>query len=225
MRPGVTLMMMALTWLAPTLLGELPASAWGAGANPGAGAGVAGAAGLAGGGRPPVHVPWVVRHELNRDEATLRRDSARLSPDIEVLRGADVVVLRVPVRLLFDPDSDQLRPALRAAEMLALPITLLRQRRRLVTRIDVYSDNIGGQQLNADLSGRRAMALANALLSAGIAMRRVQALGRGMAQGLAGNDTAQGRMLNRRVEFTFARTAAAASAGTTPVPATGPADG
>lgn len=209
MQTGATVVRMALTLVALLLLGEGPVSAWNAEAA-----------------APPAHVPWRVRHELNRAEAILRRGSARLSPELQVLRGTDVVVLRIPARLLFNPDSDQLRPALRAAEVLALPITLLRQRRRLMTRIEVYSDNIGGQQMNADLSAKRATTLGNALLSAGIAARRVQAYGRGFAQALAANDTAEGRMLNRRVEFTFARVgSAAASAGIMPAPAAGPAGG
>ncbi len=41
-----------------------------------------------------------------------------------------------------------LRPGLRAAEMLAVPTTLLRRRRHLMTRVEVYTDNIGGLQMN-----------------------------------------------------------------------------
>jgi outer membrane protein OmpA-like peptidoglycan-associated protein len=195
-------------------------------------------AGAASGAEVPAptapRVPWVVRHELNRDEATLRRDSARLSADLQVVRGADFIVLRIPVRLLFDPDSDHLRSGLRAAQMLALPTLLLRHRRRLMTRIEVYTDNIGGQQMNQDLSARRAAVLTGVLASAGIPARRVQAYGRGATEALASSDTAEGRTRNRRVEFTFARLGSAAAlapatppapAAVRPGPATGPAGG
>lgn len=156
----------------------------------------------------PLRVPWSVRHELNRAEALLRREDARrhVGSEVQVLRESEEeVVLRVPARLLFSPDSETLRPGLKAAEMLSIPTTLLRQRRHLMTRIEVYTDNIGGVQLNEQLSTRRAAALANAMLTAGISAHRVQAYGRGAAQALAGNDSAQGRTLNRRVEFIFAR--------------------
>lgn len=156
----------------------------------------------------PVRVPWSVRHELNRAETLLRRADARLhvGDDVQVLRESqEAVVLRVPARLLFAPDSQDLRPGLKAAQMLSVPTLLLRQRRHLMTRIVVYTDNIGGVQLNQQLSARRAAALASALLTAGISAHRVQAYGRGAAQALADNDSAQGRTVNRRVEFVFAR--------------------
>ncbi|HTT05463.1 MAG TPA: OmpA family protein [Steroidobacteraceae bacterium] len=156
----------------------------------------------------PARVPWGVRHELNRAEALLRHEDARLrlGDDVQVLReSAEEVVLRVPARLLFSPDSEALRPGLKAAQMLSVPTTLLRRRRHLMTRIEVYTDNIGGLQLNEQLSARRASALADVLRSAGISAHRVQAYGRGAVQALAGNDSAAGRTLNRRVEFVFAR--------------------
>ncbi|HEX4050909.1 MAG TPA: OmpA family protein [Steroidobacteraceae bacterium] len=156
---------------------------------------------------PALRVPWSVRHELNRAEVLLRQADARrhLGGDVQVLRESEEVVLRVPARLLFTPDSESLLPGLKTAEMLSVPTTLLRQRRHLMTRIEVYTDNIGGVQLNQQLSTRRAAALADALLTAGISVHRVQAYGRGAAQAIAGNDSAQGRTLNRRVEFVFAR--------------------
>lgn len=156
----------------------------------------------------PVRVPWSVRHELNRAEALLRHEDARLrvGDEVQVLRASEEeVVLRVPARLLFAPDSESLRPSLAAAQMLSVPTTLLRRRRHLMTRIEVYTDNIGGVQLNQQLSTRRASILAGALQSAGISAHRVQAYGRGAAEALAGNDSAAGRTLNRRVEFVFAR--------------------
>jgi len=155
----------------------------------------------------PLRVPWTVRHELNRAEALLRGEDARLhvASEVQVLRGSEQVVLRVPARLLFSPDSESLRPGLRAAQLLSVPTTLLRRRRHLMTRIEVFTDNIGGLRLNEELSTRRAATLAGALLSAGISVHRVQAYGRGASQALAGNDTPEGRTQNRRVEFVFAR--------------------
>jgi outer membrane protein OmpA-like peptidoglycan-associated protein len=188
-----------LAALAATLLATLTA---GAATPPGSAALAADSAPAA-----TVRVPWSVRHELSRAELVLRRENARrhVSADVQVLRESEEVVLRVPARLLFSPDSESLRPGLKAAELLSVPTTLLRQRRHLMTRILVYTDNIGGVQLNQQLSARRAAALANAMLTAGISAHRVQAYGRGAAQALADNDSAQGRTVNRRVEFIFAR--------------------
>jgi outer membrane protein OmpA-like peptidoglycan-associated protein len=175
-------------------------------------------------------VPWAVRYELGRAEALLRRENARLhvGGEVQVLRDSEQVTLRVPALLLFSPDSDSLRPGLHAAELLSVPTALLRHRHRLMARIEVYTDNIGGVQLNQELSSHRAAALAGALRSAGISAHRVQAYGLGAAQALAANDSAQGRMQNRRVDFVFARLGSraalapppdSASAGLRPAPA------
>jgi len=180
-------------------------------------------------------VPWSVRRELDRAEAMLRQQSARLHGDVgvQVLRESEEVVLRIPARLLFSPDSESLQPGLRAARLLSMPTVLLRKRHHLMTRIEVYSDNIGGVQLNQQLSTRRAAVLASALRAAGISAHRVQASGRGAAQALAANDTAADRILNRRVEFVFARLGSQAalepppdaSAGLRPAPAAASAGG
>ncbi|HLK70408.1 MAG TPA: OmpA family protein [Steroidobacteraceae bacterium] len=155
----------------------------------------------------PMHIPWTVRHELNRAQQLLLQQSARLhlGNDVQVLRMDERVVLRVPAHLLFAPDTQTLRPGLKAAQVLSVPTLLLRRRRHLMTRIEVYSDNIGGIQLNQQLSARRATMLASQLQLAGISTHRIQAYGRGGSQALAGNDSAEGRTLNRRVEFVFAR--------------------
>jgi outer membrane protein OmpA-like peptidoglycan-associated protein len=50
------------------------------------------------------------------------------------------------------------------------------------------------------LSQRRAEAVREALIGAGVDAGRITAIGAGASQPVAGNDTAQGRARNRRVE-------------------------
>jgi outer membrane protein OmpA-like peptidoglycan-associated protein len=158
-------------------------------------------------------VPWAVRHELNRDEAQLRRQLARLArlerlaPDsgVQVVRSSDELILRVPARWLFSPDSEQLRHGTQVQRLLALPVQLLRRRRRLTARVAVYSDNIGGATYNRNVSEERAEAVVKALEAAGIAATRLQPQGPGLIAAIASNDTPEGRMQNRRVEFIFER--------------------
>ncbi len=150
-------------------------------------------------------MPWVLRRELNRAQAQLRQQVSRLPRDeeIEVLRDSGSVTLRVPTRLLFAPDSESLTHDRASARVLSLPERLLRLRRRLTAQIDVYTDNIGGRALNQAISQQRAAVLLAVLTRAGIAPRRLQARGVGLSAAIASNDTPEGRMRNRRVEFVF----------------------
>ena len=152
-------------------------------------------------------VPGAVRRELNRAEALLRREVSRLMPGsgVQILRQADRVILRVPARLLFSPDSEVLREVPQTDRMLALPVQLLHKRRRLTAIIAVYTDNIGGTSFNQALSTQRAQAVVAALQARGIPAARLQPDGAGLASALASNDTPEGRIENRRVEFVFER--------------------
>jgi len=71
--------------------------------------------------------------------------------------------------------------------------------------IEGYTDSRGNDFANQQLSEYRAQAVANYLKDEnGIAMKRLHYRGRGETNPRATNDTASGRRLNRRVEFTLA---------------------
>lgn len=63
-----------------------------------------------------------------------------------------------------------------------------------------HTDDQGSDASNQRLSERRASAVKAWLVSAGIVASRLTADGRGEAEPIASNDTAEGRALNRRVE-------------------------
>jgi len=71
------------------------------------------------------------------------------------------------------------------------------------TRVNVngYCDAIGSERYNMRLSQRRADAVATYLEGKGIAADRLVAQGFGKTNFVAGNDTAEGRAQNRRVEL------------------------
>jgi len=167
------------------------------------------------------------RRELARAEVQLKRQLARLPADsgVQVLRRPDGVVLRVPARVLFAPDSATLRRGdASATRALTVAARLLQRRRRLAAQIDVYTDDIGGAALNLGFSEQRAQALAAALHAAGVAAIRIRAHGEGLADALASNDTPEGRIRNRRVEIVFESAGAlAAEAPARPVAARTPA--
>jgi len=67
--------------------------------------------------------------------------------------------------------------------------------------IQGHTDSQGSDEYNQGLSQRRADSVRNYLLQKGVEARRLRAIGYGERFPIASNDTADGRALNRRVEF------------------------
>lgn len=127
----------------------------------------------------------------NRElQERLRELNARPSPEGIVLTLGDV---------LFDTDKTQLKPAgLRLVRQLA---TALNDYPMHNARIKGFTDSTGTEAHNLTLSGQRAEAVRAGLLGEGIASNRVTTRGYGESNPVAGNDSADGRQLNRRVEI------------------------
>ena len=67
-------------------------------------------------------------------------------------------------------------------------------------QIDGYTDSIGTDSYNQDLSQRRAEAVKSALIARGIDPSRIGTQGYGKGFPVADNTDSGGRQLNRRVE-------------------------
>jgi outer membrane protein OmpA-like peptidoglycan-associated protein len=120
----------------------------------------------------------------------LRELNAKPSPRGLVVTLGDV---------LFDTDKAQLKPAgIRLVQQLAGVLNEYPERTVLV---EGFTDSTGTEAHNLALSGQRADAVRMALLSDGIAPTRVATRGHGESSPVASNDTADGRVLNRRVEI------------------------
>lgn len=65
-----------------------------------------------------------------------------------------------------------------------------------------YTDNVGSESLNQQLSAGRAKAVADVLVSDGVSAAKVSSRGAGSANPIASNDTPAGRAQNRRVAIT-----------------------
>lgn len=68
-------------------------------------------------------------------------------------------------------------------------------------RVEAHTDSQGADAANLVLSQRRADAVRQVLLAGGLTAARVKAVGKGEADPLADNGTADGRARNRRVEI------------------------
>ena len=101
--------------------------------------------------------------------------------------------------IYFDTDKATLKDESTAT--LEQVLALLQQRPRLRLAVAGHTDAEGSDEHNRGLSERRAQAVVAWLVEHDIDAARLQAEGHGESRPVAGNDSAEGRALNRRVEI------------------------
>jgi len=101
--------------------------------------------------------------------------------------------------VLFDTGRAELNPG--AARNLDRLVQFLTDHPERRVEIDGYTDSIGTDSYNLDLSQRRADAVRSVLVSRGIDSSRIATRGYGKDYGVASNADSGGRQLNRRVEI------------------------
>jgi outer membrane protein OmpA-like peptidoglycan-associated protein len=127
--------------------------------------------------------------------------AARLQAEVDALNAKPTprgLVLTLG-DVLFDTGKADLNPgAARKLDQLAQFLTEHPDRR---VQIDGFTDSVGADSYNQDLSQRRADAVKFALRSRGIDSTRIVSQGYGKEFPVASNADASGRQLNRRVEI------------------------
>jgi outer membrane protein OmpA-like peptidoglycan-associated protein len=101
--------------------------------------------------------------------------------------------------IFFDFDKATLRPE--STNELERLTKLLNDVPTLKIEISGHTDNKGSASYNQTLSENRAKSVVDYLISKGIAKERLEFKGYGLSQPIAGNETDEGRQLNRRTEF------------------------
>jgi outer membrane protein OmpA-like peptidoglycan-associated protein len=101
--------------------------------------------------------------------------------------------------VLFDTGKFTLRAA--AREKLARVAGILAGHPGLQMQVEGYTDSVGSEASNQQLSERRATSVRDYLTNAGVPAASVTAKGLGKTLPVATNDTAGGRQQNRRVEM------------------------
>lgn len=117
----------------------------------------------------------------------------------KVERVGEGIVVEFSSAVLFGFDQATITP--QAQQTLNDLIKVLNKYPDTDLTIDGHTDNTGKVDYNQKLSERRAGNVAGYLTSNGIAIERISTRGFGLTQPKYDNNTAEGRALNRRVEF------------------------
>jgi outer membrane protein OmpA-like peptidoglycan-associated protein len=134
---------------------------------------------------------------LDAQAADLRNNLG--NPNVTVTNMGGYLLVNLPESVTFDTDSAAVRPDL-ASEIRSIAANLVSYPNSTIQVIG-HTDNTGTAAYNFDLSQRRAVAVRDTLLSAGVPSNRLSAAGAGEDRPVATNLTTSGRAQNRRVEI------------------------
>ncbi len=151
-----------------------------------------------------MHITTLVPHTtgLTGFGSSLVSKGAGLSERLQELgaqEGPEGIRIRLAGSVLFDFDSDRIRPD--AERTLREVVTVLKELSGRPVRIEGHTDSIASEEYNQQLSERRAAAVLRWLVEHGVDEARLRAVGFGETRPVADNSTAEGRQKNRRVEI------------------------
>jgi outer membrane protein OmpA-like peptidoglycan-associated protein len=139
------------------------------------------------------------RQEAIRQKEEMRaRLLAQLNQVLQTRDSARGLIVSMP-DVLFDFNKYTLKPE--ARERLAKISGIVLAYPDLKLQVEGYTDSIGSDEYNQTLSDKRAESVRDYLVTSGVSMNNVVAVGKGKADPIADNSTAEGRKLNRRVEM------------------------
>ncbi|HET9487301.1 MAG TPA: OmpA family protein [Chryseosolibacter sp.] len=123
-----------------------------------------------------------------------------LDIDLEKAEEGNTAVLQ---NIFFDVDKFDLKE--KSITELQKVLRFLKENPALRVEISGHTDDTGSAAHNVQLSGKRAQAVYNYLVSNGIDSKRLAPKGYGSSKPLAENTTEEGRQKNRRIEFKLIR--------------------
>jgi outer membrane protein OmpA-like peptidoglycan-associated protein len=136
--------------------------------------------------------------KVARDQAT--ENAARLQAEVDALKAkpTDRGLVLTLGDVLFETGSSTLSPG--AGRNMDRLVQFLTDHPERMVQIDGFTDSVGTDAFNQDLSQHRADAVRYQLVSRGISSTRIGTQGYGKAYPVASNTESSGRQLNRRVE-------------------------
>ncbi len=141
--------------------------------------------------------------------AAARQENTELQRQLDELNAktTDRGIVITLGDVLFDTGKSNLKPG--ALNNLGKLVAFLNQYPDRNVTIEGHTDSVGSEEYNLSLSQRRADAVKSYLVHQGIAAARFTTAGLGEGSPVAGNDSAGGRQLNRRVEVIIENPASA----------------
>ncbi|MFT5570344.1 MAG: outer membrane protein OmpA-like peptidoglycan-associated protein, partial [Cyclobacteriaceae bacterium] len=115
---------------------------------------------------------------------------------LEPIEKGTKVVLN---NIFFESGRAELKPI--SYVELNKAVDLLEDNPSMIIEIGGHTDDVGSETLNQQLSQKRAQAVVDYMILAGIEKTRLQAKGFGETQPIADNTTSDGKAKNRRTEF------------------------
>jgi outer membrane protein OmpA-like peptidoglycan-associated protein len=135
-----------------------------------------------------------IGHYMDKQAAELQRDLK----DAKVERVGEGIKITFNSGILFDIDSDKLRPE--AKTNLKNLADVLNKYSDTEVMVQGHTDSTGSDKHNKTLSEERASSVGHLLASDGVKTSRITESGLGEEHPVAVNGTASGRQANRRVE-------------------------
>ncbi len=126
----------------------------------------------------------------------MENELARIAATKREQRG---FVVTLASGVFFDPGKSELKKGAQAT--LTRIANLLKSDNSIKITVEGHTDSTGTKAKNQILSEKRAQAVRDFLVSAGVPADRVTAVGKGDTQPIATNKTTAGRQQNRRVEL------------------------
>jgi outer membrane protein OmpA-like peptidoglycan-associated protein len=134
-----------------------------------------------------------------RDQATQQTAALQMEVDALKAKPTDRGLVLTLGDVLFDTGRADLNPG--AGRNLDRLVQFLTEHPERRVEIDGYTDSVGTDSFNLDLSQRRADTVKAVLVNRGIDSSRIGSRGYGKDFGVASNAESGGRQLNRRVEI------------------------
>lgn len=138
---------------------------------------------------------------MDKQEQQLREQMAGTGVEVSRNEQTGAVDLVMPGNITFAFDSSNISPNFTGT--LNQVASTMKEFDKSTITVKGYTDNVGSAAYNQGLSQRRANAVAGYLVNSGVAAHRINAVGYGMSNPVASNNTDAGRAQNRRVEISI----------------------
>lgn len=144
-----------------------------------------------------------VMEDIDVSKKTLEELIVFNEEGVTIRKEGNNLVLSMPELVLFDFNKYEVKNKVKGS--LNTLAKALEENPDIRIKIDGYTDFIGSEGYNLELSVKRAKSIKNYLVDRGVKSSNISIEGYGKQNPIANNATAAGRAKNRRVEFIISR--------------------